>query len=96
MEIQRESLPEFFAGNGSVGTTAAKLTGTISIPVLKHVVVRADSGNASTIKASHSAAGTATGFILAAGEQVTIYIDATDKIWVLGGAASQAFSWIAS
>jgi len=97
MDIQKESLPEFIARNGSVGTTAAKLTGSVGFPVRKHVVVRADSGNASTVKVSHSEVDAANGFILAAGQQSPpIYIDDTSKIWVLGGAAAQGFSWVAS
>jgi hypothetical protein len=37
---------------------------------------------------------TTNGFQLDAGERVEIPIDSLDKVWVVGGAASQGYSWL--
>ncbi len=93
-QIGKESLATFAAGDGTVGLSAAQLPGR---EVLKHVVVRANGGNANVIMVGHSADAVGTGFILSAGQMTPpIYVDDLSKIWVVGGAASQGFSWIAS
>lgn len=96
VQVGRETNPDgFYAANGTVGTTPAQAS--IGTPVLKHVVVRANTGNSNTIKVAGSSAGTATGFILAAGEtSPPIYVDDVNKVWLVGGAASQGYSWIAN
>lgn len=94
-ELGKESVASFAAGDGTVGTSSA-----VQLPgrtVLKHVVVRANGGNTNIVMVGHSEATVAAGFVLAAGEETPpIYVDDLSKIWVLGGAASQGFSWIAS
>lgn len=94
VQIGKESLAEFATGSGTIGTAADKLPGR---EVRKHVVVRANGGNGNVVMVGHSADAVANGFILSAGQMTPpIYIDDLSKIWVLGGAASQGYSWIAS
>ncbi len=94
VQIGKEAVATFAAGDGTVGTAAAQLPGGA---VLKHVVVRANAGNSNVIMVGQSAAAVPNGFVLAAGEQTPpIYVDDLSKVWLLGGAASQGFSWIAS
>jgi hypothetical protein len=94
VDIGKEAVAGFAAGDGTVGTTAAQLP---DHQVLKHVVVRANGGNANIVMVGHSHDAVATGFVLAAGEQTPpIYVDDLGKVWVQGGAASQGYSWICS
>lgn len=93
--IGKESVDRFFAGNGTVGTAEAAIS-PVGLDVRKHIVVRADSGNGNTVivgPVGHAA----NGFVLNAGEQTPpIYVENTDLVAVIGGAASQNFSWIAT
>jgi hypothetical protein len=94
VEIVKESLPSWAAGDGTVGTAPIQLP---DFPSLKNVVVRANGGNTNVIMVGHSAAAVPSGFVLAAGEQTPpIYIDDLAKVWLIGGAASQGYSWIAN
>jgi hypothetical protein len=94
VDIGKEAVPEFATGNGTIGTSADHLP---QHAVRKHVVVRANGGNANIVQVGHSADAVANGFILSAGQMTPpIYIDDLSKVWVLGGAASQGYSWIAS
>jgi len=96
VQVVKESLPGFMAGNGTVGGTPAQLT-TIAFPITKHVVVQAASGNGSTVSVGPASAQAANGYILAAGESTPpIYVDDTSKVWVVGGAADQDYNWIAN
>lgn len=95
IDIAKEAISTFAAGDGTIGTTPGKLTpgGQVN----KHVVVRANAGNTSVIMVGTSALAAPNGFVLAAGEQTPpIYVDDLGKIWLVGGAAAQGFSWIAS
>lgn len=94
MDIGYESQPNFACGDGTIGTAGAAL---VSFPIRKHVVIRANAGNGSTIIIAPSEAGLATGFVLSAGQMTPpIYIDDLSKVWIKGGASSQGYSWIAS
>lgn len=95
VSISKESIDNFLAGNGTIGTTEGKLS-SVAFKVNKHIVIRADSANTSTIKVGRpgNAAG---GFVLNAGDETPpIYVDQTDKIGIVGGAAGQNFSWVAA
>ncbi len=96
VEITRESVPtSFYAGNGTIGATEGKIS-AVNFPILKHIVIRADSDNGSTITVGRPGQAS-DGFILNAGEQTPpIYVDETDKVRVYGGDADQVFSWIAN
>lgn len=95
VEVIKESLPDGFrAGSGTVGTTEAKIS-TINWPVRKHIVIRANAANSNVIEVG-PAGHAADGFILAAGEtSPPMYVEETDAIGIIGGAASQAYSWMA-
>lgn len=95
VNIGKECISQFLTGHGTVGAAEAALS-TIVWPVMKHVVVRASADNGNTVSVGPKN-NSANGFILAAGEQTPpIYVDSTDKIFVIGGAADQDYSWIAN
>lgn len=94
MNVERSSKAEFKAGAGTVGL-AAQAAG-IKIPAAKSVTIKADKANTDTVYVGHDASVTAaSGFALAAGELVEIAVDSLDKVFVIGGAASQKYSWLA-
>lgn len=65
-------------------------------PVKKYVMLRANGANNNVIMVGHSAAWVSDGFILAAGQQSpAIYVDNLAKVYIVGGAADQGYSWIA-
>lgn len=95
IDIAKEAISTFAAGDGTIGLTPTQLTpgGQVN----KHVVVRANGGNSNVIMVGPSAAAVGAGFVLAAGNQTPpIYVDDLSKVWLLGGAAAQGYSWIAS
>jgi hypothetical protein len=94
VNIAREAIDGFNSGHGTVGTSAQALP---SWPVSKHVVVRADSGNGNTVSIGPTAGGASGGFILNAGDtSPPIYVNDVNKIFVVGGASSQAYSWVSN
>ena len=65
-------------------------------PVKKYVMLRANGANGNVIMVGHSAAEVGDGFILSAGQQSpAIYVDDLNKVYIVGGAADQGYSWIA-
>lgn len=94
VNIAETSLPDgFLAGSGTVGTSEAKLS-SVNFPVRKQLVIRADAANSNTIIVGRPGSA-ASGFILAAGEQTPpLFVDETDKVAIVGGAASQNYSWV--
>lgn len=95
VNIGKEAVAEFMAGNGTVGESEVHIT-TVDFPVLKHVVIVADPDNAGTISVGpFGRAG--TGFVLKAGVATPpIYIDQTWKVGVVASEADQNYSWIAN
>lgn len=87
MNIQKTSVDEFKSGAGVVGTTPIQLP---SFPATKGVTIRSG-GN---VRVGDSATIAASGFHLAAGESVTIRVNASDKIWIVGESADQPFSYL--
>jgi hypothetical protein len=64
--------------------------------VNKYVVVRANGANSGIISIGTTAANASDGFILAAGQvSPPIYVDQLNKVYIVGGAANQNYSWIA-
>jgi hypothetical protein len=64
--------------------------------VTKYVMLRANGANTSVIMIGHSAAEAGDGFILSASQQSPpIYVDNLNKLYVVGRAADQGYSWIA-
>ena len=65
-------------------------------PVRKYVMLRANGANGNVIMVGHSAAAVGDGFILSAGQQSPpLHVDNLNKLYLVGGAADQGFSWIA-
>lgn len=94
MNIERSSKAEFRAGAGTVGLTAQ--AAGIKMAAAKSVTIKADAANTDVVYVGHDASVTAaTGFALAKGESVEIAVDSLDKVYVIGGAASQKYSWLA-
>lgn len=96
VNIAEESLSDgFHAGNGSIGTAEDKIS-TVEFKVRKHLVIRANSGNSGTVSVG-TPGNAANGFVLAAGEQTPpIYVNSTDKVRIIGSAASQGYSWVSN
>jgi hypothetical protein len=95
VNIGKEVIDGFNAGNSTVGTAPQALANTY--PVNKHVVVRATTGNSGTIKVGPTAGGASAGFVLGAGEtSPPIYVDDVAKVFVVGSASSQNYSWISN
>lgn len=64
--------------------------------VRKYVMLRANGANTSVIMIGNTADNADSGFILSAGQQSPpIHVDDLAKIYIVGGAADQGFSWIA-
>ena len=64
--------------------------------VRKYVMLRANGANTSVIMIGNTAANASDGFILSAGQQSPpICADDLSRIYIVGGAADQGFSWIA-
>jgi len=65
-------------------------------PIKKYIMLRANGANGNVIMVGHSAADAGDGFILSAGQQSPpIYVDNLNKVYLVGGAADQGYSWIA-
>lgn len=95
VQIAKESLPEFHAGHGSIGTSEDKIS-AVAFPVRKHLIIRADKNNTNTISIG-TPGDSANGFKLNAGDETPpLYVDSTDKLSIVGGAAGQNFSWVAN
>ena len=97
VNIGREALTAFQAGQGTVGATAQKLAALNAVPpVLKYVIVKADATNSNNVFAGPSGVDATIGFRLDAGETTPpIHIDDVSKVSVIGDAASQGYSWLA-
>jgi hypothetical protein len=92
-DIVNEAVPEFMSGSGTIGQTPQALgTGTVR----KFVVIRATGTNTNGIAIGITAANAINGFVLGKGEtSPPIYVDDLSKVFIVGGAADQGYSWIA-
>jgi len=64
--------------------------------VKKYVMLRANGANGNVIMIGNTAANVEDGFILSAGQQSPpIYVDNLNKLYIVGGAADQGYSWVA-
>jgi len=94
MDIQKTAVEAFIAGHGTIGTAAARAG--IAQRCVKGVTIKADLANANNVYVGHDLNVSSTnGFVLDAGEDVFIEIDSLDKVWVIGGAADQGYSFVA-
>ena len=92
-----KALEEFQAGQGTVGASSQPLVAVgAAHSVKRYVVVKADATNANDVFVGPSTVTTGSGFRLDAGEVTPpIPIDELSKVYVIGGAASQGYSWLA-
>jgi len=92
-----QALEEFQAGQGTVGATSQPLAAVgATHSVERYVIVKADVGNTNDVFVGPSTVAAGTGFRLDAGEVTPpIQIDELFKVYVVGGAASQGYSWLA-
>jgi len=84
-------------GEGHAVTVTVNERGhAVGWPVKKYVMLRANGANTSVITIGNRADNAGDGFILSAGQQSpTIYVDDLRKVYIVGGAADQGYSWIA-
>ncbi len=62
----------------------------------KYVMVRANGANGNIISIGNTPGNADEGFILSAGQQSPpIYVDNLNKVYLIGGAGGQGFSWVA-
>jgi hypothetical protein len=95
VSIGQESIHNWQAGSGTVGTTPTQLF-PAAFRVRKSVIIRANAGNSGTITLGNSAASAGDGFILAAGDtSPEIKINDLSKVWLVGSGSDQAYSWLA-
>lgn len=93
MDIQKTAVTEFKAGHGTIGLTAA--AAGLGFVAVKGVKIKADLANANNVYVGHDENVSASnGFVLDAGEEVFIEIDSLEKVWVIGGAADQGYSYL--
>jgi len=86
--------PIFTAGCGTVDQTPQPL-GEAAIP--KNLVLRANGSNSGIISIGNSAENAAEGYILGKGEITPpIFVDNLSKVFVVGSANGQGYSWIAT
>lgn len=94
VDIGKEALDRFAAGSGTIGTTPDHLPDGL---VCKHVVVRANGGNAGIVIVGHSQEAVADGFILSAGQMTPpVHVNDRNKVWLVADQAGQGYSWISS
>jgi hypothetical protein len=80
----------------AVAVTVNESGHAVGWPVKKYVMLRANGANGNVIMVGHTAAGAVDGFILSAGQQSPpLYVDQLAKVYLVGGAAGQGYSWIA-
>lgn len=91
------ALEEFQAGQGTVGAASQPLAAVgASHTVLRYVVIKADLTNTNDVFVGPNGVSAGSGFRLDAGEVTPpIPIDELSKVYVIGGAASQGYSWLA-
>lgn len=93
MEIQKETVPEFKTGHDTIGTTPA--VAGVELLALKYVRIKADLGNSDNVYVGNTpSVSSENGFQLDAGEHVDIPVDSLAKVFVVGDAADQGFSYL--
>jgi len=94
LNIAKESVPQFFAGQGTVGTSEIPLT--LDLPVAKFVTIKAGGSNNNWIKIGPRGHAS-SGFPLLAGEESPpIYAEHLSQVALVAGGSNQTYSWIAS
>lgn len=80
----------------SIAVTVNERGHAVGWPVKKYVMLRANGANGNVIMVGNRADNAEDGFILSAGQQSPpIYVQDLNKVYIVGGAADQSYSWIA-
>ena len=80
----------------AVMVTVSERGHAVGWPVKKYVMLRANGANGNVIMVGNTAANVEDGFILSAGQQSPpLHVDNLNKLYIVGGAADQGYSWIA-
>lgn len=96
MQIEKESLPDFWTGTIVVGTSPVQFS-AVEHKVRKGVYLRVGTTVADAlISIGKTATEAATGFSVAIGvTSPLLYIDDLSKLWIVSNKASTPVSWIA-
>lgn len=81
-------------GNGTVGTTAEKVTG-VGFACVRGVTVSTPEDNTNVVYVGRANVSATQGFLLKAGMSQKFEIDSSDDLFIVGGAADQVYSWLA-
>lgn len=80
----------------ALGVTVNERGHAVGWPVKKYIMLRANGANGNVIMVGNTADNADNGFILSAGQQSPpIYVDNLNKLYLVGGAADQGYSWVA-
>ena len=96
VDVVRDTVPaRGQTNNGTVGTSAAQLTGASEAVLYSGVLLKAEASNSDVIYVGFSDGVTsANGYILGSGDVLPIPVEKATDIWIIGGAASQDYSWL--
>jgi hypothetical protein len=94
VSIAREAAAGFLTGHGVAGVAKTQVV-AVATPLQKYVEIKADLTNTNNVYVGVSNVLTTTGYMLDAGELIRIPVDDMSKVWVIGGAAAQGYSWLA-
>lgn len=80
----------------ALGVTVNERGHAVGWPAKKYIMLRANGANGNVIMVGNTADNADNGFILSAGQQSPpIYVDNLNKLYIVGGAADQGYSWVA-
>ena len=80
----------------AVAVTVNERGHAVGWPVKKYVMLRANGANGNVIMVGNTADNADNGFILSAGQQSPpLHVDDLNKLYIVGGAADQGYSWVA-
>lgn len=80
----------------AIAVTVNERGHAVGWPVKKYVMLRANGANGSVIMVGNTADNADNGFILSAGQQSPpLHVDDLNKLYIVGGAADQGYSWVA-
>jgi len=96
MQIEKESLPDFWTGTITVGLTAVRLS-SVKHEIRKGVYLRVGTLPAGAlVSIGKTETDADTGFIVPAGEtSPMIYGDDLSKVWLISTEADTPVTWIA-
>jgi len=80
----------------AVAVTVNERGHAVGWPVKKYVMLRANGANGNVIMVGNTADNADNGFILSAGQQSPpLHVDDLNKLYIVGGAVDQGYSWVA-